>query len=191
MIKNDKITSEIRALEISADKGRNFFGYMQKIQKKTTKTGPIRDLDGKLQETDKDMSKAFSDGLSRQLGQPQPPPNINWSTAHPDGPKVPQQQIFITADAVKAQIRKAKRSAAAGPDGLPMLLFSVADDIIAEPLARLYNLINQSGIVPDSFKTAKVKMLHKKKSKDNMGNYRPLSMSNHQGKIWERLINKP
>jgi hypothetical protein len=70
-----------------------------------------------------------------------------------------------------------------------MLLFAVAADIIAEPLARLYNLINQSGIVPDSFKTAKVKMLHKKKSKDNMGNYRPLSMTNHQGKIWERLIN--
>ena len=32
-------------------------------------------------------------------------------------------------------------------------------------------------------------MLHKKKAKDDPQNYRPLSMSNHLGKIWERIMN--
>ena len=33
-------------------------------------------------------------------------------------------------------------------------------------------------------------MIHKKNSKQEMGNYRPISMSNHISKIWERVFNK-
>ena len=70
-----------------------------------------------------------------------------------------------------------------------MEAFSVARDILAGPLTALFNLINQTGDVPVCFRTARVKMLHKKGEKSDMLNYRPLSMSNHIGKIWERLVN--
>ena len=70
-----------------------------------------------------------------------------------------------------------------------MEAFSVACDVLSEPLAALFNIINQTGEVPEMFKTTRVKMLHKKASKSDMVNYRPLSMSNHIGKIWERVVN--
>ena len=70
-----------------------------------------------------------------------------------------------------------------------MEALSIARDILSEPLTALYNLINQTGEVPKCFRTARVKMLYKKGEKCDMLNYRPLSMSNHIGKIWECLIN--
>ena len=50
--------------------------------------------------------------------------------------------------------------------------------------------MNQTGKIPRIFKTTRVKMLHKKKAKDDLKNYRPLSMSNHIGNIWQRLMNE-
>ena len=40
-----------------------------------------------------------------------------------------------------------------------------------------------------NFKVARVILLHKKNSKQEMGNYRPISMANHISKIWERVLN--
>jgi hypothetical protein len=108
---------------------------------------------------------------------------------HPEGPKDTLNQIYISPDAVKLQIKLANKDAAPGPDGLPMNVFAEAVHILAEPLAMLYNLVNQTGNIPKSWKQTRVVMLHKKKTKDDVKNYRPLSMSNHIGKIWERLVN--
>ena len=134
------------------------------------------------------------------------PVNVEWETEHyteipggylrmtkpsiyPEGPKDTLNQIYISPDAVKLQIKLANKDAAPGPDGLPMNVFAEAVHILVEPLAMLYNLVNQTGNIPKSWKQTRVVMLHKKKTKDDVKNYRPLSMSNHIGKIWERLVN--
>ena len=70
-----------------------------------------------------------------------------------------------------------------------MEAFSVAQDILIEPLVALFNAINQTGDVPQHFKVARVKMLYKKGEKTEMLNYRPLAMSNHLAKLWERVVN--
>ena len=46
-----------------------------------------------------------------------------------------------------------------------------------------------SGNIPTNFKIARVIMIHKKNSKQEMGNYRPISMENQIAKIWERVLN--
>ena len=99
------------------------------------------------------------------------------------------EQIWITPEAVATEIKKAKKDAKGGPDGLPMNVLAEAVHILSEPLAMLYNMIQQSGNIPKAWKLTKVVMLHKKKSQDDVKNYRPLSMSDHVGKVWERLIN--
>ena len=115
--------------------------------------------------------------------------HVTKPSVHPDGPQDTLNQIWVTPQAVANEIKKAKKDAAAGPDGLPMTVFAEAAQILSEPLALLYNMVFQSGNVPKSWKTTRVVMLHKKNSKDDVKNYRPLSMSDHIGKIGERLIN--
>ena len=114
----------------------------------------------------------------------------DWTIPHPQSQQKTTSLILVTKFDVKKQIRKARKQAAAGPDGIPMEAFSVACDVISEPLAALFNVINQTGEVPEMFRTTRVKMLHKKATKSDMFNYRPLSMTNHIGKLWERVVNE-
>ena len=70
-----------------------------------------------------------------------------------------------------------------------MAVLSEACSHILRPLQTLYNAINTSGNIPANFKIARVIMIHKKNSKQEMGNYRPISMENHIAKVWERVLN--
>ena len=123
---------------------------------------------------------------------PKPRPDhihVTKPSIHPDGPQDTLNQIWVTPQAVVNEIKRANREAAPGPDGLPMTVFAEAAEILSEPLALLYNMVFQSSNVPESWKDARVVMLHKKNSKEDVKNYRPLNMADHIGKIGERLIN--
>ena len=91
----------------------------------------------------------------------------------------------MTKEEIREAISSAKRDSAAGPDGLKMSVYKEANDYLIQPLQIMFNTINYTGLIPKNFKSAKVVMLHKKNSKQEMGNYRPISMSNHISKIWE------
>ena len=100
------------------------------------------------------------------------------------------RNMEMLGEEIREAISASNRDSAAGPDGVKMAVFKEAQDYIIDPLKTLFNEINNTGIIPTNFKIAKVIMLHKKNSKQEMGNYRPISMSNHISKIWERAYNK-
>jgi hypothetical protein len=164
MMKRDRITNEIRRLDTSERKNRNLFDHMKSFQRKQTSEGPIRDKNGDLKTEDDEVANAFNDNLGDQL-TPGEKPNVDWETTHPDGPKETLTGGYITQGDVIRQIKAANRSAAPGPDELPMEFYAQTWDIICEPLTQLYNLINQTGRVPRAFKTTKVKMFVRKKPK--------------------------
>ena len=202
----DRLTNEMRTLQISEKKADNFYKFMGKITKKqTSKNNAVRDQKEVLQTKNVDIANTFNRYLGSTLegGEqikivwetveytmtPEGPLKLTRPSIHPDGPNDVLSQIWITPETVIYEIRKAKKDSAPGPDNLPMNVFAEAAGILSGPLAALYNMVQQSGNVPKSWKSTKVVMLHKKKSKDDVKNYRPLSMSNHLGKIWERILN--
>ena len=190
MVKKDREENEIRRLYKSEKRQKNFFDHMKNFQRKETKEGPIRDSNGDLKTSDKDVANAFNTNLGDQL-LPGDKPNVDWSKTNPDWkPDETLKGKYINAADVYEQIKAANRGAAAGPDELPMEFYAQTKEIISLPLSLLYNLIGQTGRVPEAFKSTKVKMLYKKKAKDDPNNYRPLSMSNHLGKIWEKIMNQ-
>ena len=99
------------------------------------------------------------------------------------------KSVDMTTNEIRDAIKKAKRTSAPGPDGLRMSVFAESCSHITRPLQVLYNRINELGLIPRNFKIARVIMLHKKNSKQDMGNYRPISMANHISKTWERVLN--
>ena len=217
MAKRDREQNDIKRFETSAKKDRNFYQHVKKHKnKQATRIGPVFDSNGTLRSSKEEMTAAFGEKLGNEL-RPQEDlailrtiqsnslafeelpfnelenekPYPNWFTTHPEGPaeQLTHKQAYMDPKFIREQIRNAKRGAAAGPDDIPMLVFSVTADIIAPVLALIFNLINQTGDIPTAFRATKVCMLFKKKDKRDMANYRPLSMSNHIGKIWERCIN--
>ena len=79
-----------------------------------------------------------------------------------------------------------KNSKAVGPDGLPADLLKVGihhDRTIPRELHRLITLIWREGRVPQQWKDAIIKVLHKKKLITECGNCSSLSLVLHAGKV--------
>ena len=71
----------------------------------------------------------------------------------------------------------------------PSVLLSIAD-IIAKPLAYIFNLSIRQGVFPDYLKSAKVIPIFKKGSHEDAANYRPISLLSIFDKIFEKLVCK-
>ena len=75
-----------------------------------------------------------------------------------------------------------------GPNGIPVFLLKVFKDFFSFWLSKLVNLCFETGNFPNKLKTAKVTPLHKKESKLDHRNYRPISLLSVFSKIYEKLI---
>ena len=64
-----------------------------------------------------------------------------------------------------------------GPDGIPPVVYKYLASCLAEPLAMIFCIIMQQGIVPDIWKTATVIPIYKKGPTSNPLNYRPISLT--------------
>lgn len=69
-----------------------------------------------------------------------------------------------------------KNSRSCDPDGIQMRPIKYVLDLIAELLAHMYNLVLSTGIFPTNMQLAKVTAIYKSGDKNNLSNYRPISI---------------
>jgi len=62
------------------------------------------------------------------------------------------------------------------------------DDDDIKPLVHIYNVSYQSGIFPYTMKKAKIRPLFKKGDRQEMQNYRPISILSMLSRILEKLM---
>ena len=73
-------------------------------------------------------------------------------------------------------LKQINSSKAAGPDGIEGILLKYCAASLAKPLTIIFNTSFISGIIPQEWKLASVVPVHKKGDKDNVKNYRPISL---------------
>ncbi len=102
--------------------------------------------------------------------------------------RVKMQPVRITQQQIHNKIKKLRRNAAPGPDGIkPALLQDLGESILA-PLEIIFNKAMETGQSPEDWKTAYVTPIHKKGTKGNPGNYRPVSLTSVPCKIMESIV---
>ena len=88
-------------------------------------------------------------------------------------------------------IRSLANGKVVGPDGVPAELFKIAlngDPALRRRLLDIVVGIWRRADVPQQWKDAIIKVLHKKKDRTECGNYRGISLVAHAGKILLKII---
>ena len=99
--------------------------------------------------------------------------------------------FFLTAtgpDEIQKLIDKLDSSKSTGPFGLPIFLLKRFKEYFSIWLSELINLSFETGEFPTILKLAKVTPIHKKESKLDHLNYRPISLLSVFSKIYEKCI---
>ena len=62
------------------------------------------------------------------------------------------------------------------------------EDKLARPLTHIFNNSVETGIIPENWKSANVTAIHKNGSRQELGNYLPISLTSVVSKTMERLV---
>jgi len=112
-----------------------------------------------------------------------------------DVPDAAQEEILfkmkpikITQQEIRTKIRKLRKEAAAGPDGVKPSLLQQLESSFLAPLEILFKRSISMGEIPTDWRAAHVTPIFKKGSKGDPGNYRPVSLTSVPCKILETII---
>ena len=89
---------------------------------------------------------------------------------------------------IAKKIKKMKDNKSPGVDGIPPKLLKEIVERISTPLAKVFNLSLEEGIVPSEWKEANITLLFKRTSRNKSENYRPVSLTSVVCKLHETLI---
>ncbi|GAB0183938.1 mitochondrial enolase superfamily member 1 [Grus japonensis] len=95
---------------------------------------------------------------------------------------------IIQEEAVNDLLRHLDTHKSMGPDGIhPRVVRQLVEEL-AKPLSIIYQQSWLTGEVPVDWRLANVAPIYKKGPKEDLGNYRPVSLTSVPGKILERFI---
>ena len=89
---------------------------------------------------------------------------------------------------VLSLLNRLNRSKAAGLDKISARLIRECADLICIPIRDIFNQSISQGIFPDDWKCAKVTPLFKQGDRDDLNNYRPISVISVMAKVFERIV---
>ena len=150
-----------------------------------TKGKRIPKLRGRFLFDTKDKANEFNKYFSNQckpLANDSTLPNLSYVTDKR------LNYIPFNNEDILVLIRSLDKNKSSGPDGISARMLSLCDDSIVKPLKIIFSNIVDTGTYPDIWKEANLTPIHKKGSKQEISNYRPISLLPISSKIFERII---
>ena len=100
------------------------------------------------------------------------------------------ESVVVDEDGIVKSIGCIKSGSAPGPDGIPPILLKSCADTLKAPLKTLWEKSFNLGLIPVDLKCGVIVPLHKGGSRCDVKNYRPITLTSHLIKIFERIIAK-
>ena len=176
--------------KIKADP-KYFFTYARSHSTPRSDVAMLKDEAGivytKPQEIANTFQKHFSSVYSNPNSEDVQVPTFSIPEV---GHQMTEAMLEFTAEVIEAAIGGLKNNSAPGSDGVPAQLLKRCKHVLAAPLASMWRRSLETGVVPSFYKLSLVTPLHKKENKITPSNYRPVSLTSHIMKVFERVIKK-
>ena len=158
---------------------KSLYAYVRSKQKVRDKVGPLENNRGNIISDGFQMAEVLIEYIS---SLPVPFTQFEGNKSEYLG------QLFVTPEMIAKKIKKMKDNKSPGVDGIPPKLLKEIVEQISTPLAQLFNLSLEEGIVHSECKAANITLLFKKGSRNKPENYRPVSLTSVVCKLLETLI---
>jgi len=189
-IKTDLNYHERRAVDSVKDNPRYFFSYAKRFSKLKSNIGPLRDAEsGSLNHNPAKMANILQDQYASVFSDPNSS-TIKETTHHLPKPGVSISTIKFSEKDLAEAIDDMDSNASTSEDDIPAIVLKRCKGSISKALLILWTNSLQSGMIPAYYKEQFVVPIHKKGSKTEPENYRPVSLTSHVIKIFERVIRK-
>ena len=183
--KESKRHVESKVIDSIKKNSKYFFTYAKKKSKLQSSIGPLLNCNGKLTQRSKEMADILADQYAKVFSkpkQPQPQPNQEKTK------NVKIDEIKITEESIVKAINELSPSSSAGPDGFPAMLLKKCKDELSLPLCLLWKKSLEIGLVPIELKKCTITPIHKGGSRSLAANYRPVALTSHVIKIFEKVL---
>ena len=98
--------------------------------------------------------------------------------------------IYIDRECIVKALAKLSLQSGPGPDGIPPHCIKYGGDIILEAVVDLARSTLEEGWVPDPLKGTWITPIWKGSDREDPSDYRPISITNHNLEVIERIIRK-
>jgi len=194
----NQATTEIRNSNRSYEKklagnikydSKSFYAYVRSKQKVQNKVGPLEDSAGNIVSDGllmaENLNQFFSSVFTLEEVGSLPIPETKFKKTEADDYL---GMLVVTPEMVANKIKAMKDNKSPGVDGIPPKLLLETVEQISIPLAKVFNLSLNEGVVPFEWKEANIIPLFKKGSRNKVENYRPVSLTSVICKLLEKLI---
>ena len=181
--------SEKRAVERIRTNPKYFYSFAKSFSKIKHSISSLFNSEKELVTGRKELANILQNQFSSVFSDPDCPDKSAPNFTVPPLTSSDTEFVFTQEDVIGA-ISDIKLDSAPGPDGVPAILLKRCGVSLSLPIYMLWSESMSSGVVPHFYKTGYVSPLFKKGSRCEAGNYRPVTLTSHVVKVFERVVRK-
>lgn len=182
---------ELQAVQKIKNNPKFFYSYAKSKSQVRTNIGMLFNTSGDVVTDRKGMCDILQDQFISVFSDPNCPDAKEPDFLPPEIQKpFSEYDLDISQEDILSAIGDIKPDAASGPDGIPVIFLKACANELCEPIRLIWSESFSTGTVPEFYKESVITPLFKKGDRARAINYRPVSLTSHIVKIYERVLRK-
>ena len=182
-----KADHERRAVLKMKSDPRYFYSFAKSFAKGKSSIPLITKEDGSMATDPKEIADAFQSEFCRVFSDPNNPETEEPTFNKPELSWLDEGIELHDEDIIKV-CKDLESSSSPGPDGIPSRILKECAEVLVKPLGLMWRDSLRLRKVPEYYKMGHVVPLYKKGDKSSTKNYRPVTLTSHVIKLFERIV---
>ena len=180
-------TRERKAVEKIKSDPRYFYSYAKSFSKGKSGIPLLHKEDGSTVTDPKEIADVFQEQFCSVFSDPKNPNTKEPTFKTPELTFLDEGLEIKDEDIIKV-CKELEITSSPGPDGIPAKILKECAEILAVPLGLMWRDSLRLKKVPEFYKMGYVTPLYKKGDRSSPKNYRPVTLTSHVAKLFERIV---